>query len=83
MASAPSKGGALGLSDGAVTMVANGKPSLNKFALLRLMTVERAMRQTRSVVEQTKAEIETKMKSGCVDSNEIVRDCLKFRFCTS
>merc|ERR1712168_324203 len=35
------------------------------------MTVERAMRQTRSVVEQTKAEIETKMKSGCVDSNEI------------
>jgi len=71
MASAPSKGGALGLSDGAVTMVANGKPSLNKFALLRLMTVERAMRQTRSVVEQTKAEIETKMKSGCVDSNEI------------
>ena len=78
MSSSLKKGGASELPSGvtpssAAAMATPGKPSLNKFALLRLMTVERAMRQTQSVVDKTKAEIETRMKSGPVDSLEIVR----------
>ena len=54
------------------TMATSGKPSLNKFALMRLMTVERATGQTKAVVEKTKTEIEIKMKSSSINSLEIV-----------
>ena len=74
MSGGASRGGPAAPGSGPISSgaVPHGKPSLNKFALFRLMTVERAMRQTTSVVETTKLEIETKMRTSCSEMQEIV-----------
>ena len=72
MSGGASKGAAQVRQPGTSAMASPGKHSLNKHALFRLMTVERATRQTTAMVETTKRDIEFKMQTASLETREIV-----------